>query len=64
MLTDDEFLSAISKLQINILYEKARQLVKRPATRAEQIAYERGLVARRAYEKAKSKKRLREPPSI
>ena len=56
MLTDDEFILAISKLQINILYEKARQLVKRPATRGEQIAYERVLASRNAYDRNKRKK--------
>ena len=50
-MTDQEFLLAIRKLNIQILTEKASELVKRPATRAAQKAYEKELERQRNYRK-------------
>jgi hypothetical protein len=41
LLTDDEFMEAIRRLGVEILTQKAHELVERPATHAEQRAQER-----------------------
>ena len=58
MMTDKEFLNGLSTLKIAIseelreeFYQKAKELVKRPATRAAQRAYERELSLRKLYQR-------------
>ena len=48
-MTDEEFIIAIQKFGIDILYQKARELIKRPATKAQQVAYERNLELRKQW---------------
>ena len=52
-MTDEEFITAIRRMNVGILTEKALELVKRPATRAQQKAYQRMLAGRRAKHKLK-----------
>jgi hypothetical protein len=48
-VTDAEFISAIDRLGIDILSKKAAELVKRPATRAQVVAYHRSLAMQREW---------------
>jgi hypothetical protein len=48
-VTDDEFIFAIDRLGVDILSRKAAELVKRPATRAQVVAYHRSLAMQREW---------------
>ena len=48
-MTDDEFITAIRRMNVGILTEKAIELVKRPATKSQLRAYERALAHQREW---------------
>ena len=50
-MTDKEFVTAIRRLNVGILTNKALELVKRPATKRQVIAYEKHLAMKRIYDK-------------
>jgi hypothetical protein len=50
-VTDDEFVTAIRRLNVGILTNKALELVKRPATRSQIMAYRKHLAMKRIYDK-------------
>lgn len=64
MLTDDEFISAVTKLRANTtsvtlieIYDKALECVHRPATKAQQIAYKKALAYRSNWGKKNRRKK-------